>query len=404
MFLEIVLFTVFGIAAGTVTGIIPGLHPNTVFFIVVSFIAVFSSFPIYAILAFIVSLAVSNTFTDFLPSLFLSAPEDSNALSSLPGHDMLLQGKGYEALFLTVIGGLGVVLLTVATLPLLVQLIPFLYNNLSSYLQYLLIAVSFWMIVTDKKAFAIFTFLVSGLFGFISLESIPSSVVLFPALTGMFGFSGLIMSIKSKTTIPKQEQVTKTTLSFRGIFTGWLAGLLVGILPGVGSSQAGVIASQTTKTKPKEFLTALGGINTANMFFTFIMFFTLEKTRSGAVWAISQILFTPSFNELILIITVAVITAFVSAVVTLKTGKVFIKLIEKINYVKLNVATLVGLVTLIFIFTGPLGIFISIIGTFLGLTTVLLGVKRSNMMGFFIVPTILYFAGLNPLFVSVFGF
>ncbi len=404
MFLEILLFTLFGIGVGTVTGIIPGLHPNTVFFILISFLAVFSQFPIYAVLAFIIALGVSNTFTDFLPSLFLSAPEESNALSSLPGHDMLLKGRGYEALFLTVVGGLGVTLLTVATLPLLIQLIPFLYNSLSSYLQYLLIGVSFWMIIIDKKLAALFVFLVSGVFGFMSLESLPSAVIIFPALTGLFGFSNLIISIKSKPTIPKQIETSRVEVSFKGIFTGWISGLLVGILPGVGSSQAGVIASQTLKAKTKDFLTALGGINTSNILFTFVMFFTLEKTRSGAVWAISQILFTPSFNELLLIMTVGVITAFVSTVVTLKIGKSFLKFIQKVDYERLNYITMLCLIALVFIFTGFIGLFVSIIGTFIGLSAILLGVKRSNMMGFFILPTILYFAGLNPLFTYLFGF
>ena len=404
MFLEILLFSLLGIGAGTLTGIIPGLHPNTLFVIVISFISIFSGFPLYVVLAFIIALGVSNTFTDFLPSLFLNAPEESNALSTLPGHDMLMKGKGQEALFLTVIGGLGVTILTVITLPLLVHLIPFLYNSLSSYLHYLLIAVSFWMIVIDKKLFALFVFVVSGVFGFVSLESMPSAVVIFPALSGLFGFSNIIVSVRSKPKIPKQKETSRAEVSFRGIFTGWVSGLLVGILPGVGSSQAGVVSSQMLKTKQKHFLTALGGINTSNILFTFIMFFTLEKTRSGAVWAISQILFTPSFNELLLIMIVGVITAFVSAVITIKIGKGFLKFIQKVDYVKLNYITMLCLVVLVFVFTGLIGLFISVIGTFVGLVTIQFGVKRSTMMGFFIVPTILYFAGLNPLIGVLFGF
>ncbi len=134
------------------------------------------------------------------------------------------------------------------------------------------------------------------------------------------------------------------------------------------------------------------------------MFFTLKKTRSGAVWAISQILFTPSFNELLLIMIVGVITAFMSAIITIKIGKGFLKFIQKVDYMKLNYITMLCLIVLIFIFTGLIGLFISVIGTFIGLVTIQLGVKRSTMMGFFIVPTILYFAGLNPFFAYLFGF
>jgi TctA family transporter len=45
---------------------------------------------------------------------------------------------------------------------------------------------------------------------------------------------------------------------------------------------------------------------------------------------------------------------------------------------------------------------VSVTGTFLGLLAISTGVKRTHLMGFLVLPTILYFSGLDPLFVGIF--
>ncbi len=404
MFLEIIIFSLFGVGVGTLTGILPGLHPNSVLAIVLTSIVLLSGFPVYAVLAFIVALSVTNTFTDFIPSLLFGAPEEGSELAVLPGHEMMLEGKAYEALFLTVVGGLGVVILTILTFPLLIYILPFLYSSINSYIHYLLIFVVLWMIISENKKgvfYSILIFSLSGIFGIISLGGFPA-VSLFPALTGMFGISGLIVSLKS-TEIPKQNEVREVDVSFKGIFIGWISGLLVGILPGIGSSQAGTIASNIFKTKTKDFLTALGGINTSNIMFTFIAFYTLEKTRSGAAAAVSQILFSPTLHELGLMVIVGLFTTFIAAATTLKIGKIIIGGVEKINYHRINLFIIIFLIILTLLFSDLVGLLILFTGTLTGLLAIHLKVRRSHMMGFFLLPTILYFSGLSPVLSLIVG-
>ncbi len=159
-----------------------------------------------------------------------------------------------------------------------------------------------------------------------------------------------------------------------------------------------MIASNTFKAKAKEFLTALGGINVSNIFFTFIAFFTLEKTRSGAAAAISQILATPTLYDLMLIMGVGLVATFIAAIVTLKAGRLIIRKIQNINYQKINISVLVLLVALAFMFSGFIGLLILATGVFIGILANSLKIRRSNMMGFFLLPTILYFARLAPAF------
>ncbi|MFH1445516.1 MAG: tripartite tricarboxylate transporter permease [Nanoarchaeota archaeon] len=407
MFLLLIGFMLLGIGVGVITGLIPGVHPNTVFIISLSLSTVLLSFGLLPVLVFIVSLAVSNTFTDFLPSILFGAPEPDSALSVLPGHKFLMEGRGYEALFLTTLGGFGVVLLTILTLPLLLYLIPFIYDFIYSSIHVILLIIVAWMIFTETgkdKIYALLAFLLVGVFGLITINSFPSSFSLFPAFTGLFAFSTLVVSFYNKTTIPPQTDVVNVTGGGgKGIVTGWLAGMLAGLLPGIGAAQAGIIAAQTLKTEIKDFLIALGGINTANIIFTLVVFYTIGKTRSGAVWTISQITDTLIINDMIVLMVVAATTCFISVIITLKIGKFLVKRMVNINYNKLTLAIITGLVLLVLIFTGPIGVLIAITGTFIGLFTIIIGIKRTHLMGFLILPTILYFSGYSYIISSLLG-
>ncbi len=188
----------------------------------------------------------------------------------------------------------------------------------------------------------------------------------------------------------------------RGSLTGWLAGLLAGLLPGIGSSQAGIIAAQALKAKTREFLIALGGINTSNIFFTFIVFYVIGKTRSGAVWMISQVIDHFTFNDVCLLIIVGILTSLISALFTIKVSRLLLNRMKNLNYSKMMTFTFLMLITLVILFSGFLGLLISITGMFLGLLTISLGIKRTHLMGFLLFPTIMYFSGLNPLFLQMF--
>ncbi len=405
MFLEMLLFLFLGVSMGTITGLIPGLHPNTIFIIILSFSPLMAIFPASCILVFIISTALSNTFTNFIPTILFGAPEADSCLSVLPSHKLLLEGRGYEALFLTVCGGVGVTLLTILTFPLLLYILPNGYEILHTFIHAILIFIAVWMCISDKNRLASFlVFLLAGLFGFVTLNTLPSETALFPALTGLFGFSALLITAVNKTRIPPQQECRNLNTShLKGSLAGWFAGMITGILPGIGAAQAGVIAAQLFKAKTKDFLTALGGINTANIFFTFIVFYTLGKTRSGASWAISQLVESITIHDIILLVCVGVIACFVSAFLTIKIGRFMIRRISKLNYDIINKCVIALLVALILLFSGPTGILVAFVGTCIGLLAILSGIRRTHLMGFLILPTILYFSGMNIFLLGLFG-
>src|SRR3989344_2556289 len=107
MLIQIIIFLVGGIIAGTFTGLAPGIHINLIGAFLASLsLSLFSSLnPIYFVV-FIVSMAITNTFLDFIPSIYLGAPEDGTELSILPGHEMLKEGRAHEAVLITMLGAL----------------------------------------------------------------------------------------------------------------------------------------------------------------------------------------------------------------------------------------------------------------------------------------------------------
>ncbi len=408
MFIDILFIMFLGIAFGTLTGLVPGIHPNTVFIMMVSVAVVLSGFiATQLLLVFIISVAVANTFTDFLPSVIFGAPDPSTALSVLPGHKFLLEGRGHEAVSLTVIGGLGVALLIIITLPILVLAIPHIYLFLRPVLHIFLIFIVAWIILTEKgwrRPISLLIFLLSGMLGVVTLNAFPSGSMLFPSLTGLFAFSTMITSYRAKSTIPHQERCEDIRGDHRtGILSGWLGGWLAGMLPGVGASQAGVIAAQILKTRRGDFLTALGGINTSNILFTFIMFYSIGKTRSGAAWALSQFTESVGLWSMLLLIFTGLTACFVSAVITLGLSRMLLGRIRELDYGRLTLSVMMFLIFMVAILSGLPGIIAAVTGTFMGLLSIITGVKRSHMMGYLLLPTILYFSGLSPVMMVTLG-
>ena len=86
MLFEILAFFI-GILAGIFTGLFPGIHVNlvSVFLISISPSLLKYTSPI-SLAIFIVSMSITHSFLDFIPSIFLGAPDEDSFLSILPGH------------------------------------------------------------------------------------------------------------------------------------------------------------------------------------------------------------------------------------------------------------------------------------------------------------------------------
>lgn len=406
MFLEILLFILAGIACGIFAGLMPGIHPNNLIWILLGILPLLLAFgfSLQAIVALIVSMVVANAITSFIPSIFLGAPEDSTALSVLPGHRLLLEGKGLEAIHLTIIGGVGVIILFVLLMPLLLKVLPIFYSYIRYYIPWVLIGIASVMILSEektKKIWGLIVFLLAGLLGVITLNStlLEPVFLFFPLFTGLFGISTLLISLSQKARLPKQAKdfgIVKKALAISGIVKGFFTGLIVGILPAVGAAQAGTLVQIITrKGDTREFLVALGGINAANTLFALLALYTIARPRSGAAVAVERILGSFTFNDLLLLIATTLITAGIVVIFTFYLSKKFLSFVEKISYDKISLFTIASLIALTAFFTGWIGLLILGVSTAIGLIAPLTGVKRSLCMGVLILPVVLFYLGIT---------
>jgi putative membrane protein len=127
------------------------------------------------------------------------------------------------------------------------------------------------------------------------------------------------------------------------------------------------------------------------MGFSFISLYAISKTRTGAAAAVKEILGTLSWKTLILILLTILISGIISFFLTKFLAAFFSQKIQKINYTKLSITTLIFLVIIVFLFSGFLGLLVLIASTLLGIFCNSLNVKKTNMMGCLLLPTIIYY-------------
>jgi putative membrane protein len=411
MIFEILFFSFFGILVGLLFGIVPGLHVNVILPLLLS-LASLSKIDSYYVAAFIVSVAVTEIFVNFISSIFIGAPDADSALSVLPGHKMLLEGRGYEAIKLIVIGGIGALILSLAIVFLLSQIFKVVYELSRPYVHWLLIAITLFMIATEKKLTkifsAVFIFFLSGFLGVIALNSsLTHSNVLFPILTGLFGLPTLLTSVFEKARIPKQESDEVLKISgkeiLRSIFLGSLAGVIVGFLPAIGISEAAVIVQYFGSNDARNFLITLSGISIGNEIFSLISLYLVNNPRSGASIAIQKILTTLNFYDVLFIAGVICLSSGIAATLTLYLGKKIPKYLEKINYTSLCTCAIVFVFGMIFLLNGILGLLFAFVSTSIGLLAINFGIKRSHCMGVLLFPSILFFSGQTSSALALLG-
>jgi TctA family transporter len=163
----ILAFSAIGVGFGIITGLTPGVHVNNIAIMMLTaspmllsallFLSDFGipeSFIVILLCTIIIATSIAHTFLDFIPSTFLGAPEGETALSVLPAHSMLLEGRGYEAVALSAMGSFGAIVLA------FIFILPFRYiigppvNGylyLKQIMVFILICICILLVTTEHK-------------------------------------------------------------------------------------------------------------------------------------------------------------------------------------------------------------------------------------------------------------
>jgi len=398
MFFQILLAILAGVTAGTVTGLTPGIHTNLVAVVLVSISPFLLRYTNPVVLGvFMIAISVTNTFLDSIPSIFLGAPEAETALGVLPGHRYLLRGFGYMAVKLTLIGCFGAVLLSLILFPVSIPVVKFVYPLIESYIGWILVCVVVFMILRDNhKLWATFVFLISGALGIIVLNMPNLKDPLFPLLSGLFGVSTLLISLRDTNKIPEQkiEQriKIKKSIAIKALLSGQFSGFLSALLPGLGAAQAAVISMQITrKLGDYGFMILIGSINTVNFILSISALYGINKARNGSIVAVSQLMDNFDIYTIIIFLCATLVSAAISVYAALKIARVFSAWVTKISYRKLVISVISFIILLVFILTGPLGLLVLLISTSVGIIPAEMKITRTQAMGCLLLPVICYF-------------
>jgi len=109
--LLLLYFTLFGMGLGTLSGLAPGIHVNTLAVLLIISVPSLAPYldslcssvgcslsPALLLACTILAAAICHSFLDYIPSLIMGVPDETECMSVLPSHRLLLEGKGLNAL------------------------------------------------------------------------------------------------------------------------------------------------------------------------------------------------------------------------------------------------------------------------------------------------------------------
>jgi len=398
MFLEILIAIIIGLILGTFTGLIPGVHINLVAAIILSLsVFLLQFFSPISLAAAIMAMAIMHVFVDFIPSIFLGAPSDATALAVLPGHQLLIEGRGYEAVILSAIGGFFGVVTIISLLPVLLFFVTKIFAVLRPHIGIILLGILIYNIFREKGIKRWWSFVVismAGALGFITLNIPNMREPLLPLLASLFGVSMLIVSGLENTAVPiqvREIKIIKPLAAAKSVAAGTFSGGLMGLFPALGPAQAAMLARELLgKSGKRAYLMTIGAVSTSSMLFGLITLFAIDKARNGSIAILSEIV-SVGIAEFVLLISVAVVACGAAFIITSIIAKFFSRNIYRIDYTKISVLIIVFISALTFYFSQFVGLLILATGTAIGFFTINKNIARHNLMSCLMVPVMGYY-------------
>jgi putative membrane protein len=424
--LLIVFMSVLGSLAGTFTGLVPGIHVNTLASIMLitypSISTIISDFadpswvPVL-VSAFIMSASVVHSFVDFVPSIFTGVPDPDEALSILPGHRLLMTGQGMAAVRSAAIGSaIGAGFALILSIPIQYLMLNGLADDLDTITFSVLMLALAVMIINEKehKLWAIILIIISGCLGFQCMYgNFPCSgilgegTLLFPLLSGLFGMPALLISTKTAKMPIQKDTLADPVGPIPGI-KGVLMGCVAGWYPGITSTAGASLASTVTpENDPAKFISMVASIGTVTAIFSIVTLSVSGSGRSGTVLVIKEIIGDSIFGFcseafLLLLLSVAVATV-IGYWITIESGKIMSRIANRFDLLVLNKFIIIFMIALVFLLTGPFGLAFLFIATIVGFIPIITGTGRVPLTGCLILPILMSETGAADALLSLLG-
>ncbi len=353
-----------GTLLGTVSGFIPGLHPNNL----IPFFFFFPDPGMFAV-SFYASHAISVPFQ----SIFLGVSSDANALAIMPGHKLALKGKGLLAFK----QASGTAFFVVLSSPVFILLYQFMLPVYSSFKLLILLFLTILLahMLAGRK---ILVTLLAGALGILCADY----SMLFPMLSGFFGASTLLLSMKTES-LPRQKE-KEQSIVYRNVFLSQASAFFFAIVPGASAGIAAAFSRVFGRIKKEEYVSSVAGISAAYTMFSIYTLDVYGITRSGLA-----VFLKPLNMSLLASVGVAVFSAGIAFPLSLMLAERACRNIHHMQYSLIAGSSFTLLFAMVFAFTGSLGIIVFITSTSIGLLAASMHVRRINCMSAIIIPVLL---------------
>jgi len=390
-------FIVAGVVLGTASGLTPGIHANT-FALALAGVATEMPGPPRLVAATMLAAGTAHTFLDVVPALALGVPDPTMAPSALPGHRLVLGGRGREALRLSALGsGLAVALAVPLAVPITLAM-ERAWPVLRAHLPVVLGGVALALVLGERDSIArvgaAIALGASGALGLLTLPLDPPAVLpvggmLAPLFAGLFGAPVLLDSIGGAGVPPQDDAtVAGSPREVGGVAAiGTVAGALVGYVPGVSSAVAATGALAAIRSRgARAFVVATSSVNTATAIFALFALVAIGSPRTGVMVAVDG---AGLPVHLPLLLASVGIAAAIGVALVPTVGDRYLETVGRLDATRLAIALLVALTILAYLFAGPVGVGAFGATSVIGLVPPRLGARRVNLMGVLLVPLIL---------------
>ncbi|MGB9965851.1 tripartite tricarboxylate transporter permease [Halobacterium hubeiense] len=383
-----------GVFLGTCSGLVPGLHVNSLALLLAAAAPSIPG-PPQLVGAAMLAAGVTHSFLDVVPTLALGVPDPAMAVSALPGHRLVMGGRGREALRISALGsGVAVAVAFVLGVPVTAAatvVAPIVYQHLPVVVTALVVVLLAREPTRRSRVGGCLAVAASGALGVVALPMQPDGLaptgdVLAPLFAGLFGTPVLLEAFRG-VGVPEQDDPTVAddprAVAGPGL-AGSLAGAAVAYVPGMSGAIAAVFAVEATRVDgDRAFIAALSGVNTANTVFALYALFALGNAHTGVLVAFERAALPKTLPLLLAAIALA---ACAGAVLVPVLGDRYFRVVRRLNHRRLTAGVCALLAVLAWVFAGWMGVALLAVATLVGLIPPWFGARRVHLMAVLLVP------------------
>ncbi len=424
----LLLWAVAGALVAALLAVVPALHVyNVAGFLILATVTYGEIVPPETLAFFFLGMVTGYSILNSISSIFLSVPDDSTVFIVLPGQKYLLQRRGYEAIILSGLGGLGGILVLVLLTPFTSNLLPTVRAVLQPHIAWILWTIIAFMLISEwpkgsdrapaglrrwwdgwkSLTAGLVTFFLSGLLGFVLMYRSPIPVTvgyqsLLPAFIGLFAVPWVIQNIVARTKIPEQHFCRSVDagpgILLRGTLAGSLGGLFAAMFPLVTGGIGGLLAGHATAQRDERvFVISQGASKVVYYVGGFLFFFApgLQRVKGGMAAMLSTLWGGTTPQLYLLAVGAVVLTGVLAFFLSLALTRLVVRILAVIDYRWISLGTLFILLAIVGGMTGLGGLLVCAVATGIGFIPPLWGSRRMNCMGVLLLPVALSMTGIG---------